>query len=57
MVETTYRIAQTEDGGFVVEVIRFGALSQTAAGFATEAAVHAWIAQDKRLERDRSRNA
>jgi hypothetical protein len=49
MVETTYRIAQRDDGSFVVEVIRFGALPQTAAGFATEAAVQGWIAQDKRL--------
>jgi hypothetical protein len=56
MVETTYRIAQSEDGSFAVEVIRFGALPQTAAGFATESAVQGWIAQDKRLERDRVRN-
>jgi hypothetical protein len=49
MVETTYRIVQREDGGFAVEVIRFGALPQTAAGFATEDAAQGWIAQDKRL--------
>jgi hypothetical protein len=49
MVETSYRIVQCEDGGFVIEVVRFGALPQTAAGFATEAAARGWIAQDKRL--------
>jgi hypothetical protein len=49
MVETSYRIVQCEDGGFAIEVIRFGALPQTAAGFATEADAQGWIAQDKRL--------
>jgi hypothetical protein len=49
MVETSYRIVQCKDGGFVIEVIRFGALPQTAAGFETEAAAQSWIAQDKRL--------
>lgn len=49
MVETTYRITRREDGSFAVEVVRFGALPQMAAGFATEADAKGWIAQDKRL--------
>jgi hypothetical protein len=49
MAEANYRIVRLEDGRFVVEVIRFGALPQTAAGFATEAEASSWIAQDKRL--------
>jgi hypothetical protein len=49
MVETTYRIVHCEDDSFAVEVVRFGALPQMAAGFATEADVKGWIAQDKRL--------
>lgn len=49
MVETTYRIVHRDDDSFAVEVVRFGALPQMAAGFATEAAVLDWIAQDKRL--------
>jgi hypothetical protein len=49
MVETAYRILCREEGDFAVEVVRFGALPQMAAGFATEAAVRSWIAQDKRL--------
>ncbi|WP_428485176.1 hypothetical protein [Rhodopila sp.] len=49
MIETTYRIVRREDDTFAVEVLRFGALPQMAAGFATEAAVMGWIAQDKRL--------
>ncbi len=49
MVETIYRIVRRDDDNFAVEVIRFGALPQMAAGFATEAAALRWIAQDKRL--------
>ncbi len=49
MIETTYRIIRQDGGGFAVEILRVGALPQTAAGFATEDAVKAWIAQDKRL--------
>jgi len=49
MIDTTYRVVQREDGSFAVEVVRFGALPEMAAGFATEAAVNGWIAQDKRL--------
>ena len=49
MIDTTYRIMQHDDGSFAVEIIRFGALPEMAAGFTTEAAVNGWIAQDKRL--------
>ena len=49
MTEADYRIVHCEDHSFVVEVVRFGALPQTAAGFATEAEAQGWIAQDKRL--------
>lgn len=49
MPEATYRLVEREDAGFVVEVVRLGALPETAAGFATEAEARAWIAQDKRL--------
>ena len=49
MTEANYRIVQHQDGGFTVEVVRLGALPQTAAGFATEAEESGWIAQDKRL--------
>ena len=46
---TDYRVIQRDDLSFAVEVTRTGALSQLAAGFATEAEAEAWIAQDKRL--------
>ena len=49
MADTSYRIIRREDGSFVVEIISIGALPQTAAGFATEAAAQGWIAQDERL--------
>jgi hypothetical protein len=49
MVDTSYRIVQREDDSFAVEIARFGALPQVAAGFATEAAAQSWIAQDQRL--------
>jgi len=49
MTDTTYRIFHRESDGFVVEVIRQGALPQTATGFETEAAAQGWIAQDQRL--------
>ena len=49
MAEANYRIVHREDDSFVVEVVRLGALPQTAAGFASEAAAQGWIAQDKRL--------
>ena len=49
MADTTYRIIQREDGSFAVEIVRIGALPQTAAGFPTEAAAKGWIAQDERL--------
>jgi hypothetical protein len=49
MVDTSYRIVHREDDSFAVEIVRVGALPQTAAGFATEAAAKGWIAQDERL--------
>ena len=49
MADTSYRILQRDDDSFAVEIVRFGALPQTAAGFATEAAAKGWIAQDERL--------
>jgi hypothetical protein len=49
MADTTYRIVHREDDSFAVEIVRIGALPQTAAGFATEAAAQGWIAQDQRL--------
>jgi hypothetical protein len=49
MPDTIYKIVQREDGGFAVEILRVGALPQTAAGFATEALAKGWIAQDERL--------
>lgn len=49
MTEANYRIVPLDAGGFVVEVLRVGALPQTADGFATEAEASGWIAQDKRL--------
>jgi len=49
MPETTYRLVHREDDSFVVDIVRRGALPQTAAGFATEAEARAWIAQDMRL--------
>jgi hypothetical protein len=49
MADTSYRIVHREDDSFAVEIIRVGALPQTAAGFASEAAAKGWIAQDERL--------
>lgn len=49
MADTSYHIVHREDGSFAVEILRVGALPQTAAGFATEAAAKSWIAQDERL--------
>jgi len=49
MPETSYQIVHREDDTFAVEIVRAGALPQTAAGFATEAAAQGWIAQDQRL--------
>ena len=49
MADTSYRIVHREDDSFAVEIVRIGALPQTAAGFATEAAAKGWIAQDQRL--------
>ncbi len=49
MADTDYRIVQREDDSFAVEIVRSGALPQTAAGFATEADAKGWIAQDQRL--------
>jgi hypothetical protein len=49
MADTSYRIVRRADDSFAVEILRVGALPQTAAGFATEAAAEGWIAQDQRL--------
>jgi hypothetical protein len=49
MADTSYLIVHREDDTFAVEIARVGALPQTAAGFATEAAAAGWIAQDQRL--------
>jgi hypothetical protein len=49
MADTSYRIVHRADDSFAVEIVRVGALPQTAAGFATEAAAKGWIAQDERL--------
>jgi hypothetical protein len=49
MADTSYRIVRRDDDSFAVEIVRVGALPQTAAGFATEAAAQGWIAQDQRL--------
>jgi hypothetical protein len=49
MTDTSYRIVQREDDSFAVEIVRIGALPQTAAGFATEAAAMGWIARDERF--------
>ena len=49
MADTSYRIVVREDESFAVEIVRVGALPQTAIGFATEAAAQSWIAQDERL--------
>jgi hypothetical protein len=49
MADTSYRIVHREDDSFAVEIVRFGALPQVAAGFATEAAAQGWIAQDQRF--------
>jgi hypothetical protein len=52
MADTSYRIVRREDDSFAVEIVSVGALPQTAAGFATEAAAQGWIAQDQRLRAD-----
>jgi hypothetical protein len=44
-----YRVIHGNDGSFSVEIVRSGALPQTAVGFATEADANAWIVQDKKL--------
>jgi hypothetical protein len=49
MADTSYRIVHREDDSYAVEIVRSGALPQTAAGFATEAAAQGWIDQDQRL--------
>ncbi|GAC1427065.1 MAG: hypothetical protein NVSMB6_27270 [Burkholderiaceae bacterium] len=49
MADTLYQIVHRDDDSFAVEIVRVGALPQTAAGFATEAAAQGWIAQDQRL--------
>ncbi len=49
MTDATYRILHLPDDSFAVEIVRPGALAQTAAGFATEAEATDWISQDKRL--------
>jgi hypothetical protein len=49
MADSSYRIVHRDDGSFAVEIIRVGALPQTAGGFATEAAAQSWIARDLRL--------
>jgi hypothetical protein len=49
MADTNYRIVQREDDSFAVEIVRSGALPQTAAGFSTEAEAQGWIDQDQRL--------
>ena len=49
MSEASYRVVHRADDSFAVELVRRGALPQTAAGFATEAEAIKWIAQDKRL--------
>jgi hypothetical protein len=49
MPDSNYRIIKREDDSFAVEIVRSGALPQTAAGFATEAEAEGWIAQDQRL--------
>jgi hypothetical protein len=49
MADTSYRIVLREDGSFAVEILRVGALPQTAAGFDTEEAAKGWIAQDERF--------
>jgi hypothetical protein len=49
MPDSSYRIFQRADNSFAVEIMNVGALPQTAAGFATEAAAQGWIAQDRRL--------
>jgi len=50
MADTNYRIVRRDDDSFAVEIVMVGALPQTAAGFATEAAAQSWIAQDQRLK-------
>ncbi len=49
MADSSYRIVHRDDGTFAVEIVRVGALPQTAGGFKTEAAAQGWIARDQRL--------
>jgi hypothetical protein len=49
MTDTSYRIVHRDDDSFAVEIVRVGALPQTAAGFPTEAAARGWIARDERF--------
>jgi hypothetical protein len=49
VTDAIYRTVRQNDDSFTVEVARYGALPQTASGFATEADADNWIAQDKRL--------
>ena len=49
MKDTSYRIVHRDDDSFAVEIVSVGALPQTAAGFATEAAAKGWIARDQRF--------
>lgn len=49
MAHANYRVIQSENGGFYVEVTRTGAVLQMTTGFPSEVEADAWIAQDKRL--------
>jgi hypothetical protein len=52
MADTNYRTVRRGDDTFEVEILRSGALRETAAGFASEAEAIEWIAQDKRLSNE-----
>ena len=49
MTDAKYRVIQRDDDSFAVEVIRTGALPQTAAGIETQAQEKEWVTQDKSL--------
>ena len=49
MADPSYQVVRDDAGGYVVRIIRSGALPQTAAGFDTEAEAQGWIAQDRRF--------
>lgn len=49
MADANYKLILCKDESYSVAVNRTGTLPQMAAGFATEAAANAWIAQDERL--------